>query len=167
MTITLKTLSTKPNTIEELIDLAWDESLAQIAMGCISINQISDKWYTYITGLNLGNLYADIMLLVSAFLKKEYGINAKILNKIEINKEKKRYDSSSSKIIYIAILIGYVIFLGGLINEKIKERKTKIKHLLYLSGNNSWSYWMAFFVVDYLKLLVFSFFFTNTYTFNF
>ena len=43
-------------------------------MGCISINQIGDEWHTYITNLNLGNLFADTMLVVSAFLKKEFGI---------------------------------------------------------------------------------------------
>ena len=48
--------------------------------------------------------------------------------------------------------------MGGLINEKIKERKTNIKHLLYLSGSNSRSYWLAFFIIDYLKLLIFSIF---------
>ena len=53
--------------------------------------------------------------------------------------------------------------MGGLINEKIKERKTKIKHLLYLSGSNSWSYWIAFFIIDYLKLLVFSFCLLNPF----
>ena len=51
---------------------------------------------------------------------------------------------------------GYIIFLGGLINEKIKERKNNIKHLLFLSGSNSWIYWMTFFIIDYLKLFIFS-----------
>jgi len=60
--------------------------------------------------------------------------------------------------ICVGSLFGYALFLGGLINEKIKERKTNIKHLLYLSGSNSWSYWLAFFIIDYLKLLIFSFF---------
>jgi len=157
--IKLKTLPKKPNSIQNLIDIAYDESFAHISMGCISINQIRDKWDTYVTSLNLGNLFVDIMLLVSAFLKKEYGINAKILNKIVF----KDYiflgpdKISSIRTIFLGIAIGYVIFLGGLINEKIKERKTNIKHLLYLSGNNSWTYWMAFFMIDYLKLLVFSF----------
>ena len=132
-------------------------------MGCISINQISDKWYTYVTSLNLGNLFADILLLVSSFLRKEYGINAIILNKIEMKEERNNDIIISNTIIYIGILIGYIIFLGGLINEKIKERKTKIKHLLYLSGSNSWSYWIAFFIIDYLKLLVFSFCLLNPF----
>jgi len=154
----LNSLPKKPNNVQNLIDLAYNESIAHIAMGCISINQISDKWHTYVTSLNLGNLFADIMLLVSAFLKKEYEINAIIFNKIEMKEERNNDDYIISKtIIYIGILIGYIIFLGGLINEKIKERKTKIKHLLYLSGNNLWSYWIAFFIIDYLKLLVFSF----------
>ena len=143
-----------------MIDLAYDESSAHIAMGCISINKIGDKWDSYVTSLNLGNLFADTMLLVSAFLRKEFGINAIILNKIAMNKNEyseRNNDISIIRITYMGIIIGYNIFLGGLINEKIKERETNIKHLLYLSGSNSWSYWMSFFIIDFLKLLTFTF----------
>ena len=40
--------------------------------------------------------------------------------------------------------------------EKIKEKRTNIKHLLYLSGNNIFSYWLGYYISDYLKLLVFT-----------
>jgi hypothetical protein len=161
--MTLKALPRKPNSIQKLIDLAYEMSSANIAMGCLSINQIGDIWHTFITKLNLGNLFADIMLLISAFLKKEFGIDAIILNKIKMIEEDNIYQDKNIAIMILPTICminfyGYAIFLGGLINEKIKERKTKIKHLLYLSGNNSWSYWTAFFVIDYLKLLLFSFF---------
>ena len=60
-------------------------------------------------------------------------------------------------IIYgISIILGFIIFLGGIVYEKIKERKTKIKYLLYLSGCNMWSYWCAFFIIDFIKSLIFS-----------
>ena len=42
--------------------------------------------------------------------------------------------------------------------EKIKEKRTNIKHLLYLSGSNIWSYWIGFFIVDYIKLIIFDIF---------
>ena len=160
--IKLKILSKKPNSVEHLIDLSYKESLANIAMGCISINQIGDNWHTYVTGLNLGNLYADTMLVVSAFLKKQFGINALILNKIKMKEEFKVSQDIEVNTYFILLFLfiggffGYILFLGGLINEKIKERKTNIKHLLYLSGSNPWSYWIAFFIIDYLKLLLFS-----------
>ena len=63
--IVLKSLSKKPNNIQNLIDFAYDESSTHIVMGCISINQLESKWYTNVTSLNLGNLYADTMLVVS------------------------------------------------------------------------------------------------------
>ena len=161
MTIKLNRLSRKPNSIQNLIDIANEELFSNVAMGCISINHIGDKWSAYVTKLNLRNLFADTMLVVSAFLKKEFGINAIILNKIEISEEVRIKDIEIERIflffiLYLGSLNGYIIFLGGLINEKIKERKKNIKHLLYLSGSNSWSYWMAFFTVDYLKLLIFT-----------
>ena len=40
--------------------------------------------------------------------------------------------------------------------EKIKEKRTNIKHLLYLSGSNIFSYWVGFFIVDYIKLAIFA-----------
>ena len=166
MKITLKSLTKKPNNIQNLIDLAYNESFAHIAMGCISINQIGDKWNTYVTSLNLGNLYADTALLVSSFLKKKFGISAIILNEIELSTYEIKEVRISYIIRYIGILTGYVIFLGGLTNEKIKERKTNIKQLLYLSGSKSWSYWMAFFIIDYLKLFIFSLFLIKYIYFN-
>ena len=42
--------------------------------------------------------------------------------------------------------------------EKIKEKRTNIKHLLYLSGSNIFSYWIGFYFVDYIKLFIFSIF---------
>jgi len=160
----LSTLSKRPIDVQNLIDLLYNESFENIAMGCISINQIGDKWNTYITSLNLGNLFADTILLVSAFLKREFGINAIFLNKIKTNKgiiEGKNFKIDNNEYLLLQIfclgyIYGYIIFLGGLINEKIKERKTNIKNLLYLSGSNSWSYWISFFIIDYLKLLVFT-----------
>ena len=162
--ITLKSLTKKPDDIKDLINLAYDESFANIAMGCISINKKEGKWETYITQQNLGNLFADTMFVVSAFLKKEFEIDAIILNRIEMKKEVKinpngNIDNETLTILImlsIGSLFGYIIFLGELINEKIIERRTNIKHLLYLSGSNSFSYWLAFFVIDYFKLLIFT-----------
>ena len=164
MAITMKPLSKKPNDIKHLINLAYEESFANIAMGCISINVKEDKWQTYITQLNIGNLFADTMFVVSSFLKKEFEIDAMILNKIEMETKVKispdgNLDRETLSILImfsIGSLLGYIIFLGELINEKINERRTNIKHLLYLSGSNSFSYWLAFFVIDYIKLLIFT-----------
>ena len=99
------------------------------------------------------------MFIVSAFLKNEYNIDATILSKIIYKKEmsigddKKMNEDTISVLIIVCLgsVFGFVIFLGGLINEKIKERKTNINHLLYLSGSNSWSYWLSFFIIDYIK----------------
>ena len=42
--------------------------------------------------------------------------------------------------------------------EKIREKRKNIKYLLYLSGNNKWSYWIGFYIVDYFKLFIFTVF---------
>jgi len=54
--------------------------------------------------------------------------------------------------------ISFIFILEKIMREKIKERVLKIKHLLYLSGCNMWSYWLGFFIVDFIKLTIFSLF---------
>ena len=105
-------------------------------------------------------LYANVILFISAFLKNEYGIEASILSKFEIleyNNIYKDYDFYEFLLIIFCIgcFIGFIIFLSGLIPEKIKERIKNIKHILYLSGCNFWAYWLGFFTIDYLKILIF------------
>ena len=69
--------------------------------------------------------------------------------------KKKVIDDDSERVV-IGIILGYFIFLSTLVYEKIKERRTKAKFLLYLSGCNLRSYWAAFFIIDYIKLLIFN-----------
>ena len=161
--ITLKTLEHKVSNLEDLINYSYDEAFANIAPGSIMINKNGGNYNVYLTQINIGYLFANTMFTVSSFLKQEYGIDAMILSSIEqikrSNGEEQKMNSDTIVIMIIvcvAAVFGYVIYLGGLTNEKIKERKTNIKHLLYLSGSNSFSYWIAFFIIDYLKLIVFS-----------
>ena len=86
-------------------------------------------------------------------------INAIILSKIEFIKEKD--NNYKTNLIFIIIflissIIGFIIYLSGFINDKIKERINNIKHLLFLSGCNLWSYWIGHFIIDYIKLIIFS-----------
>ena len=164
--INLKEISKEPKDFLDLIDLSYKADFSNIVKSCISIKKIDNTWEAGIGQLNLGYLFANTMLVVSSFLKNEYEIDASILSKIELKQKKisllgdgKKVDAETVSvliIICVASVFGFVIFLGGLINEKIKERKTNVKHLLYLSGSNSWSYWTSFFIIDLLKLLLFT-----------
>ena len=164
--ITLKSLPNKAKNIEDFIEMAYENSFANIAKGSIFFNKINDKnfevYNTEVSTNTLGYLFANTMLFVSAFLKNEYNIEASILTEIEEKKSFRRKEDIDSLSIVILVIVcmvcvfGYVIYLGGLINEKIKERTKNIKHLIYLSGGNLWSYWIGFFIVDYIKLLFFS-----------
>ena len=87
---------------------------------------------------------ANTMLTVSAFLKKEYGIKAVIFDEI-INI---RTNDSGMSVLEMSVLfslcfgcaISFGIYLSTIISEKIRERAKNIKHILYLSGANMWSY---------------------------
>ena len=162
--ISLKSLTSKPSSIIQLIQNALEKALGHVAMGCISINNIQQNWLTYVTGMNQGYIFANTMFLVSAFLKSEYNIDAAIFSSFEEKKEMNigKNNEIDGQVVGILLIVcigsvmGYIIYLGGLVNEKIKERKTNIKHLLYLSGSNSLSYWLSFYIIDYFKLLVFT-----------
>ena len=109
---------------------------------------------------NIDDTYTSIILIFSAFLKNEYGINAYMLaqkkNSYNINL-KGNYDKYFVLLpMASAIFLGYVVYLGGLMFEKVKERRTCIKHLLILSGCNLWSYWVSYFIIDFLKLIIFN-----------
>ena len=163
--ITLQKLSSEPEGLEDLIKISYDESFVNIAEASISLKKGDNNITAYASQLNHGYLFANTMFIVSAFLKSEYNIDAVILSKMELRNEIKSYVKRNTimgekNIILVFICIGsvfgYVIYLGGLINEKIKERKSNIKHLLYLSGSNSWSYWLSFFIIDFIKLIVYT-----------
>ena len=155
---------------EKFRELAYDKSLAHIAKGAINVKRENNNGYYNYTVYNseiyngkCGYIFANTMLMVSAFLKESYGIDATILDKIvyktagEVeNAGELLYDSIVLIIVCLLNFFGYVIFIAGLMHEKIKEKRTHIKHLLYLSGNKILSYWLGFYVADYLKLLVFT-----------
>ena len=170
--ITLKELEQSPNDIMEFMEFVYEKSFAHICKGALYIDVSNPYFYkVYNTEVNTGlygYFYANTMLFVSAFLKEKYGIDATIFKDISydlIGNDDSSYDSVDiikDSIVLIIIcfiaIIGFVIFLGGLMFEKIKEKRTNIKHLFYLSGGNTWSYWLGFYVVDYIKLLFFTIF---------
>ena len=167
--ITLKNINQEPKDIIDFMNKASNKALANIAKGALYIEKNnSNSYLVYNTevdnGIN-GYFFANTMLFFSAFLKNNYNIKAIIFPEINfetISGLDFNYlidfilDSIILIIICLITLFGFVIFLGGLMFEKIKEKRTNIKHLLYLSGSNIWSYWIAFFIVDYIKLLIFT-----------
>ena len=116
----------------------------------------------------LGSIIVGYIFLIAfskLFRKKgdDYYLSIKNNKKVKIfsNFEiksflKKKVINNDSDIIIVGIMFGYYIFLSSLVFEKIKERRTKVKHLLYLSGCNMYSYWVAFFIIDFVKLLIFN-----------
>ena len=84
------------------------------------------------SGLN-GYLYANTMMFVSAFLKNYYDIDATILYELEMNLlsdggvKESFFNLFKDFVVLIIVclitLFGFVIFLGGLMFEKIKEQR--------------------------------------------
>ena len=171
-TIKLNQLKQKPKDIIDLMNLSYDQAFVNFAKASIYVDGSDPNMINFYnteidSGLN-GYLYANTMMFVSAFLKNYYDIDATILYELEMNLlsdggvKESFFNLFKDFVVLIIVclitLFGFVIFLGGLMFEKIKEQRYNIKHLLYLSGSNVWTYWLGFYVVDLLKLLFFNVF---------
>ena len=170
--IKLKPLKKKPKDIIDFMNLSYEQAFVNIAKSGIYIDgsnpNMLNVFNTEIdTELN-GYIYSNTMLFVSAFLKQYYDIDAVIMHEIEMNFltdggfKESFFNFFKDFIVLIIVcliaLFGFVIFLGGLMFEKIKEQRYNIKYLLYLSGSNTWSYWLGFYVVDFIKLVFYDIF---------
>ena len=76
----------EPDNISNFINSVYINSFANIAKGSISIknvNNILEAYNTYIYSEYNGYLFANTMMIVSAFLKNEYNIDASIFSDIK------------------------------------------------------------------------------------
>ena len=157
----------KKNNIDEFIEEAYQKSTANIAKSSLCIQNINSNTYEiYNTEVPIqipAYIMTNIMLSVSSFLKKEYNINAAIFVELEnlisqdIGGTGIDYSELSTMFtLCIACIISLSIYLGTIMADKIKERVNNIKHILYLSGANLWSYWCGFYLIDLIKILIFS-----------
>ena len=157
----------KKNNIEEFIEEAYQKATANIAKSGLCIQTTNSNTYEiYNTEIPIkipAYIMTNIMLSVSSFLKKEYDINAAIFVELEniLSQDigESGIDSSELSTMFslcFACIISLCIYLGSIVAEKIKERVKNIKHILYLSGANIWSYWCGFYLIDLIKILIFS-----------
>ena len=160
--IQLQNIADKQKNILNFMDFSYNNAFGNYVKGSMYLEINITNFNIYISrAINMidSYLYANMILLFSAFLKNEYDIDASILSKFEIFESEKNNNIFVFLLFfYIGSFLGFIIFLSGLIPEKIKERIKNIKHLLYLSGCNLWSYWFGFFIVDFLKVLIYIFF---------
>ena len=171
--IVLKKIDKEPKNITDFIRNIYDNSFANIAKGSICIKKLNnsiinkyiyDIYNTEIYTGNFGNVYANTILLVSAFLKNEYNIDASILTKVKynyLNNKKVNYykifkDFFSLIIMGLWAAFGLLLLLAGLASEKINERKNNIKRFIYLNGGNLVGYWISYFIIDLIKIMMFS-----------
>ena len=164
--IKLKGIDNNNFNKEEFIEKIYQNSLGNIGKGGICIKNLNPQNYDYevinseIPLLIPSYIVANSMLTVSAYLKKEYDLNAAIFDEIINNLQNKSGTIDTMQIIIMFTIcfacgVSLCIYLATIIAEKIRERVKNIKHILYLSGTNVWSYWLGFYVVDTTKMFVF------------
>ena len=157
----------KKNSISEFIEEAYQKATANIAKSALCLKDTNTNIYEiYNTEIPItvpAYIMTNIMLSVSSFLKKEYNINAAIFVELEDILSQEIGESgidvnelSTMFSLCFACIISLCIYLGSIMAVKIKERVKNIKHILYLSGANIWSYWSGFYIVDLIKMFIFS-----------
>ena len=155
------------NNKKDFIENIYQNALGNIGKSGICVTNVNsaDKYYEIINSeipLSIPSyILANSMLVVSAFLKKEYNINAAIFDEIiniRINDIASIDPMQFSVMFEICFACSFSLctFLATIISDKIKERVKNIKQILYLSGTNIWSYWCGFFVVDIVKMIIFT-----------
>jgi hypothetical protein len=88
-------------------------------------------------------------------LKNEYGINGIIFPEITYTNENDEVITIiiTSVVLGVIALITYNIYISFVVADIVREKKNGMKHLLYLSGVNMFSYWFSFFIFHFCKLL--------------
>ena len=155
-----------PETLYDFINLVHNISFANIAKGSIAIkndNNILESYNTYIYSEYSGYLFANTMMIVSAFLKNEYNIEASIFPEIK-QKNNYNYEKDIEKPTKFAIGLSifacsfnYILILTGILYNVIKEKNScNFKNLLYLKGINKLNYWLIYFIIYLLKIIYYS-----------
>ena len=91
------------------------------------------------------------------FNQKLLGMNTIILKEYFNSSNTKRLKSAEDDVLILGPILLYFTFVsysGFTLSAVVKEKEKNIKHLLYLSGNNMYCYWLGFFFVDIIKFSI-------------
>ena len=124
-----------------------------------------------------GNAYYRNLMntLASSAYLSSLGINAIIFDEYANFPQTLSLSDKNNKELFtiftsLILIVSFTSFSGYGLNKIVKEKETNVKHLLYLSGGNMFSYWCGFFIVDMIKyfiIIIISFAILLPYNFNF
>ena len=165
----------EPININHFINILYEKSYSHIAKSGISIKKDNNKYDIYITEIynkDFGYLFADLVLVFSAYLKNEYDIDASILTSYtliprEFVNEDYEYDYAYTfnlfmKAVIFAFFFPIFFLLRNLylfyeiVNDRIKYRNGLNEFLFHLYGENILNNWVVYLLVDYIKIYFFS-----------
>ena len=104
--------------------------------------------------------YAALSLIISNYFYKEYKIKVTFIDEISNTPSKKNeinkiFAEMLFNILSILFIFFSLILYGGVaLAPIVRERCNKLKHMLYLSGGNMFSYWIGFLFVDLFKYFI-------------
>ena len=160
--INFKKIKNEPYNIANFINQVYENSFANIAKGSISIKKNNDSleaYNTYIYSDFNGYLFANTMMIFSAFLKNEYNIDASILYEIT---EKNSYEDKFNlgKIFGLSILLSFfcfLIILTGIIYDLLNKKENNfINNFAYLSRISKWKISLIYSCYYFFKLILYS-----------
>ena len=151
--------------IDDLDDNYYDNNKYKFDKDIFLIRKHSKYDYEIINLVNQNSVeyfHATMNMIISSIFEKQYGIKFS-LNTINDYPRAQGYIDSDKKDLNFTIGIASVFLLwysflsfgGYIMLQPLKERIYNVKHMLYLSGANMFSYWSAMGIVDFLKFMIF------------
>ena len=107
---------------------------------------------------------ASMNYILSILFQQKYNIKTYFIsevNKIQLgSKPDELKDAEQLMMLFYSIIMlwnSFISLSGYMINTPLKERTKNIKHLLKLSGANTFIYWLSILIVDMIKYIIFIF----------
>ena len=172
-------IKNRPKDITSFMNKLYDKSFAHIAKSGIAIKEVDNKYEVYVTEIynkDFSYLFSNLVLVFSSYLKNEYDIDASILTSftsipkdfLTENNDDYDYDymynlnEFMKSIIFVSffpicfLLRNFYLFYE-IVNERIKNRNALNEFLFHLYGLKLKHNWIVSLLVDYIKILFFSF----------
>ncbi len=99
-------------------------------------------------------------LIFSSFYEYQTKINISAFNEISKVplgiKETKVVDYLMKLLSIFVIWFSFILFISNMIEIPLFDRYNNVKHLLFLSGENMFAYWIGFIIVDLIKFIIYA-----------
>ena len=152
-------------TIDDIDDVMYNNHPYKNERNVIVVKELNNssiEIYNLYQSISPDYYQASMNMLLSALFENDYNIQLNICDRYSnIPSGSKGRGTEELEKLFLVIMSIFMIWnsmislSGYMITNPLKERINNVKHLLYLSGVNMYSYWIATLIVDFIKYLIF------------